>query len=122
MWAPGADRLTVVGARGSSLCRAVEGHAGGPVPRPGGSARCLVRVGGPWRGHFSTKSRRYSTTLTALRLARVEHRAQERRTALGLTDRPVITVGRWQYAGRGYSPDAALVAASVRDGGGHHGA
>jgi hypothetical protein len=73
-------------------------------------------------GHFSTKSRRYSTTLTALRQARTEHRADEQRAALGLADRPSVTVGRWRYAGRGYSPEAALVAASIRPGGGCDGA
>ncbi|MCG7210748.1 replication initiator [Streptomyces arenae] len=73
-------------------------------------------------GHFSTKSRRYSTTLTALRQARADHRAEEQRASLGLTDRSTVTVGQWRYAGRGYSPEAALLAASVREGGGRHGA
>lgn len=75
-----------------------------------------------YRGHFSTKSRRYSTTLTALRQARAEHRAEQQRTALGLGDRSTVTVGQWRFVGRGYSPEAALVAASVREGGGGHGA
>ncbi|MFJ4687822.1 replication initiator [Streptomyces sp. NPDC088789] len=75
-----------------------------------------------YRGHFSTKSRRYSTTLTALRQARTEHRAQERHAALGLAGRSVISVGNWRYAGRGYTPEAAVLAASVREGGGGHGA
>jgi hypothetical protein len=73
-------------------------------------------------GHFSTKSRRYSTTLTALRQARADHRAEQQRASLGLADRPTVTVGQWRYAGRGYSPEAALLAASVRVGGGLHGA
>ncbi|WP_326798581.1 replication initiation protein [Streptomyces sp. NBC_01808] len=73
-------------------------------------------------GHFSTKSRRYSITLTALRQTRAEHRAEEQRTALGLDGRSTAVVGQWRYAGRGYSPEAALVAASVREGGGRHGA
>ncbi|MCX5051057.1 replication initiator [Streptomyces sp. NBC_00474] len=73
-------------------------------------------------GHFSTKSRRYSTTLTALRQARADHRAEQQRVSLGLADRPTVTVGEWRYAGRGYSPEAALLAASVREGGGLHGA
>ncbi|MEU6849134.1 replication initiator [Actinacidiphila alni] len=73
-------------------------------------------------GHFSTKSRLYSTTLTALREARTEHRAAEQRASLGLADRPALVVGHWRYAGRGYSPEAALLAASVRPGGGLHGA
>lgn len=68
-------------------------------------------------GHFSTKSRRYSTTLTALREARAEHRAEEQRTALGISGRSTITVGEWRYAGRGYSLEGALLAASVREGG-----
>lgn len=75
-----------------------------------------------YRGHFSTKSRRYSTTLTALRQARAEHRATQQRTALGLDDRDTVTVGTWRYAGRGYSPDGDLLAASVREGGGGRGA
>jgi hypothetical protein len=73
-------------------------------------------------GHFSTKSRRYSTTLTALRAARADHRAEEQRAALGIGDRSTATVGYWRYAGRGYSPEAALLAASVREGGGSDGA
>ncbi|WP_406374508.1 replication initiation protein [Streptomyces sp. NBC_00647] len=73
-------------------------------------------------GHFSSKSRRYSTTLTALRQARAEHRAEEQRTALGIDLRSTVTVGQWRYAGRGYSPEAALLAASVREGGASHGA
>lgn len=73
-------------------------------------------------GHFSTKSRRYLTTLGELRRARAEHRAQEQRAALGLEGRPVAYVGQWRYAGRGYSPEAALLAASVREDGVPHGA
>ncbi|GAA2071366.1 plasmid replication initiator protein [Streptomyces albiaxialis] len=75
-----------------------------------------------YRGHFSTKSRRYSTTLTALREARTEHRAAQQRAALGLADRSTAVLGEWRYAGRGYSPEAALVAASLREGGDGHGA
>ncbi|MEU3099281.1 replication initiator [Streptomyces sp. NPDC006967] len=71
-------------------------------------------------GHFSTKSRRYSTTLTALRQARADHRAEQQRDALGLPEHSTVTVGYWRYAGRGYSPEAALLAASVREGGGRH--
>jgi excisionase family DNA binding protein len=67
-------------------------------------------------GHFSTKSRRHSTTLTALRQARAEHRALEQRGGLGLGDRATVTVGQWRYVGRGYSPEAALIATSAREG------
>ncbi|GHE54774.1 replication initiation protein [Streptomyces longispororuber] len=72
-------------------------------------------------GHFSTKSHRYSTTLTALRQARTDYRAEQQRASLHLKDHATATVGHWRYAGRGYSPEAALLAASVREGGGLHG-
>jgi hypothetical protein len=56
-------------------------------------------------GHFSTKSRRYSVTLTELRQARAEHRAAEARQRDNLpepnTDRPAVTVSNWRYAGSG---------------------
>lgn len=91
-----------------------------PAFEPLGLRRWAHMLG--YGGHFSTKSRRYSTTLTALREARAEHRAEEQRIALGIGARSTITVGQWRYAGRGYSPEAALLAASVREGGGRHGA
>jgi hypothetical protein len=61
-------------------------------------------------GHWSTKSRRYSTTLTALRRARAAHaEAQRRNGAIPLdawqrpmTDRAVVVVKEWGYAGTGY--------------------
>jgi hypothetical protein len=63
-----------------------------------------------FRGHWQTKSRRYSTTMTVLRRARVEY-AKQRRARDGVPldawDRPeddelVETVATWTYAGRGY--------------------
>jgi len=67
-------------------------------------------------GHFSTKSRRYSTTLGTLRQARTDHRAEQHRQALGFGNRPTLVVGHWRYAGHGYSPAAALIAASAGQG------
>lgn len=55
-------------------------------------------------GHFSTKSRRYSTTLGALRQTRADHRADQARQILGLPasdERDTITIKEWRYAGRG---------------------
>jgi hypothetical protein len=63
-----------------------------------------------FRGHWQTKSRRYSTTMTILRRARVAY-ARKRRARDGVPldawDRPeddelVETVASWTYAGRGY--------------------
>lgn len=69
-----------------------------------------------FRGHFSTKSRRYSITLGALRDARRAWRAEQARTHAGLPDpdpTTTLVLGHWAYASSGYSPGAALLAASV---------
>ncbi|MFJ4964312.1 replication initiator [Streptomyces sp. NPDC088729] len=69
-----------------------------------------------FRGHFSTKSRRYSTTLGALRDARRAWRTEQARSHAGLPERDLDTtlvVGHWTYLGSGYSPGAALLAAAV---------
>jgi hypothetical protein len=64
-------------------------------------------------GHWSTKSRRYSTTMTALRRARVAF-AKRRRARDGIPldpwDRPeddqaVIVVASWVYVGSGYETE-----------------
>lgn len=76
----------------------------------------------PWahmlgfRGHFSTKSRRYSTTLGALRSARRQWRTEEILRAHGIAAEDaenVIVAGRWAYAGRGYSAGEAVYAATI---------
>jgi hypothetical protein len=73
-------------------------------------------------GHFSTKSRRYSTTLGALRRSRVAYAIRRRRgdtLPLDAWGRPedhqaVIVVASWRYLGRGYqSTGEAWLAASA---------
>jgi hypothetical protein len=73
-------------------------------------------------GHFSSKSRRYSTTLGALRRARVAYAIRRRRgdtlplDAWGRPedDQAVIVVAAWRYLGRGYqSTGEAWLAASA---------
>ncbi|WP_250399626.1 replication initiator protein RepSA [Streptomyces cellostaticus] len=72
-----------------------------------------------FRGHFSTKSRRYSTTLGALRQERADYRAAQEREALGLDDTEpdtVLVLADWQYAGHGHTPgESALAATIARD-------
>ncbi|MFC8068656.1 replication initiator protein RepSA [Streptomyces sp. NPDC057293] len=72
-----------------------------------------------FRGHFSSKSRRYSTTLGALRQARADYRAAQEREALALEDREpdtVLVLADWQYAGHGHTPgESALAATIARD-------
>ena len=55
-----------------------------------------------YRGHWLTKSRAYSTTLTALRGAR--HQWNLRHDGHDAGD-DTVTVGDWHYAGRGWSSD-----------------
>jgi hypothetical protein len=66
-----------------------------------------------FRGHWSTKSRRYSTTMTALRRARVAF-AKRRRARDGIPldawsrsedDQAVIVVASWVYVGSGYETE-----------------
>jgi hypothetical protein len=73
-------------------------------------------------GHFSSKSRRYSTTLGALRRARVDYAIRRRRgdtlplDAWGRPedDQAVIVVASWRYLGSGYqSTGEAWLAASA---------
>ncbi|MGW5254155.1 replication initiator protein RepSA [Streptomyces sp. NPDC004012] len=69
-----------------------------------------------FRGHFSSKSRRYSTTLGALRQARADYRAAQEHAALGLEDREpetVLVLTDWQYAGHGHTPGESVLAATI---------
>jgi len=79
-------------------------------------------------GHFSTKSRRYSTTLGVLRRARVTYAIRRRRGgALPLDawgrpedDQAVIAMASWSYLGSGYQTTgeawlAASAAARARE-------
>ncbi|MFF9409048.1 replication initiator protein RepSA [Streptomyces anandii] len=72
-----------------------------------------------FRGHFSSKSRRYSTTLGALRQTRADYRAAQEAAAHGLDDRDpetVLVLADWQYAGHGHTPgESALAATIARD-------
>ncbi|WP_328639524.1 replication initiator [Streptomyces canus] len=66
-----------------------------------------------FRGHFSTKSRRYSTTLGALRDARAEwRRAQATETNSPTTDTTYV-LAHWVFAGTGLSDTEAWLSASL---------
>ncbi|MEU5163528.1 replication initiator protein RepSA [Streptomyces sp. NPDC020875] len=72
-----------------------------------------------FRGHFSTKARRYSTTLGTLRQTRADYRARQERTALGLPDpddhpeATTLVVAHWTYAGHGHTPGESWLAATI---------
>jgi hypothetical protein len=76
-----------------------------------------------YRGHFLTKSRRYSVTFTQLRQARITHRRVQRHPngetdpwGRDLDERTVLLMTAWHYAGTGHASSAerelALAAAA----------
>jgi len=69
-----------------------------------------------FRGHFSTRSRRYSTTMTALRAARADHVRDEAVTTGRLplfAEDTVLIVADWHYAGHGQTHGDALLTAAL---------
>jgi hypothetical protein len=76
-----------------------------------------------YRGHFLTKSQRYSTTFTRLRQARLTYRRTQRHPGgekdpwgRDLDEHTVLVISAWQYAGTGHATTAerqlALAAAA----------
>ncbi|NED54803.1 replication initiation protein, partial [Micromonospora aurantiaca] len=70
-----------------------------------------------FRGHFSTKSRHYSTTLCRLRAARTEHNQREHDDIttgrLPFDDDQVLVIAHWRYLGQGMTPGEALLTAAL---------
>jgi hypothetical protein len=67
-----------------------------------------------YRGHFATKSRRYSTTMRALRAARRDWVRRQQPTARRESDSTVITVTNLRWAGQGWRTTGdALLALSA---------
>jgi hypothetical protein len=70
-------------------------------------------------GHWSSKSRRYSTTFTALRRARIAHALARRQGstvpldlwARAASEEATVVLSSWEYRGRGYRiPQGARLA------------
>ncbi|MEV7175605.1 replication initiator [Kitasatospora sp. NPDC093679] len=67
-----------------------------------------------FRGHFSTKTRTYSTTLAELRQARAEwQRSQSGAPATGPDEASTLVLSHWAYSGIGLTPELARLAAAV---------
>jgi hypothetical protein len=69
-----------------------------------------------FRGHFSTKSRAYSTTLAALRAARAEHQRARHEIITGrlpFDDDTVLVTSHWAYVGQGLTAGESLLAAAI---------
>jgi hypothetical protein len=105
------DRLDKLPAHVAELVRACW-ELGGREELEGLRLRAWAHMLG-FRGHWSTKSRRYSTTMTVLRRARVAF-AKRRRARDGIPldawgrpedDQAVIVVASWVYVGSGYETE-----------------
>ncbi|WP_406675546.1 replication initiator [Nonomuraea sp. N2-4H] len=78
-----------------------------------------------FRGHFSTRSRHYSTTLGDIRADREHHARTEDITTGRLPlfdDDTVLVIAEWHYAGKGHPPGDQLLTAALtgtRLGGAH---
>jgi hypothetical protein len=59
-----------------------------------------------FRGHFMTKSKRYSTTFGAIREERRIYRADQALDRLGVTPDEVVIINDWHFGGVGYLDQA----------------
>jgi hypothetical protein len=72
-----------------------------------------------FRGHFLTKSRRYSSTFAERRQVRADFRARQERRERGLPEEPAdaegstLVLAHWAYAGHGHTPGESWLAASI---------
>ncbi|MER5531890.1 replication initiator [Streptomyces sp. NPDC002677] len=66
-----------------------------------------------FRGHFSTKSHRYSTTLGALREARADWRRAQTAPAVPQDGETTLVLAHWVFAGTGLSAGETWLAASL---------
>ncbi|MBD3007085.1 replication initiator [Streptomyces sp. 5-10] len=66
-----------------------------------------------FRGHFSTKSRRYSTTLGALRDARAAWRRAQAAVADSGPAETTLVLAHWVYAGTGLTPAEEWLTATI---------
>ncbi|MGW2886864.1 replication initiator [Streptomyces griseoruber] len=66
-----------------------------------------------FRGHFSTKSRRYSTTLGALRTARADWRRAQTTPPIPQDGETTLVLAHWVFAGTGLSAAESWLAATL---------
>ncbi len=74
-----------------------------------------------FRGHFSTKSRHYSTTLGALRTARAGWRRAQTTPPIRRDGETTLVVAHWVFAGTGLSAAETWLAATLEPGPGTEG-
>ena len=73
--------------------------------------RAAHRLG--FRGHFLTKSQRYSVTLAELRRARQVHRMAELLASLDVTEDDITVINHWEMTGIGHTSEAQVALAEA---------
>jgi transcriptional regulator with XRE-family HTH domain len=69
-----------------------------------------------YRGHFLTKSRKWSTTFKALRQVRIDHKEELRKQSWEALNPNSLVFTQWQFAGSGYrTSDDAWLAEQIRN-------
>ncbi|MFI7332842.1 replication initiator [Micromonospora aurantiaca (nom. illeg.)] len=68
-----------------------------------------------YRGHIASKSRAYSTTYSALRAAREQHRRDHNDQEETPDDIDTITDKDWTYTGNGHTPGQGMFADAIAD-------
>ncbi|MGW7349937.1 replication initiator protein RepSA [Streptomyces sp. NPDC054784] len=72
-----------------------------------------------FRGHFLTKSRRYSSTFAERRQVRADFRARQERRDQGLPEdlgeagNSTLVLAHWSFAGQGHTPGESWIAATI---------
>ncbi|WP_432929137.1 replication initiator [Microbispora sp. CA-135349] len=67
-----------------------------------------------FRGHFSTRSRAYATTLGKIRQERADYlHAQLRETGGAYDPDTTLVLAHWRFAGQGYTPGESALAADL---------
>jgi len=111
-----ADRLADLPVREHARCHIAECLRLGRLPQLSGLRLAAWAHMLGFRGHFSTKSRAYSTTMGALRADRAAHQRECAISAGLLPDLDsdtTLVINDWHFAGRGHPPPVAVLAVGV---------
>ncbi|MFC4067378.1 replication initiator [Actinoplanes subglobosus] len=112
---PIRDRATIailpVTEHTRTMIRTCWNLGGLPEHKPANLRRWAHQLG--YRGHTATKSRRYSTTYTALRAARADYRRA--RNGEPPHDTDTITEKSWRYGHTGHTVGQAMFAEGIAD-------
>ena len=111
-----ADRLADLPVRDHARRHIAECLRLGKIPQLSGLRLAAWANMLGFRGHFSTKSRAYSTTMGALRADRAAHQREYAIAAELLPDLnsdTTLVINDWHFAGCGHPPPVAALAVDI---------